>query len=168
MLVFWAEEKSQWAELSYTFPTSRQVYCACGRGRSTHTACFPLSSIPIRTQQLQEILNAAPETIYHQHNQNTKWFPAEEWSCIKTLCTMCLLRGSGTGKNSIKGNKKYCCYGGNITHLNPPPVDLVQSHLFKKHFTNSFIRFIHIITLYWNTKVLSILSFWQFLEFNDY
>lgn len=112
--------------------------------RWTHSVCFPLTLIPIRTPQLQKILDAAPESIYHQNYQNIKWFLAEEESCIKTLCTVYQLRGAGKSKNTIKGSKKYHCYDWNVTHSNPPPVDLVQNIfiLFKQHFTYSFIRVI--------------------------
>lgn len=83
ILPFISEENTYWcseqwknhSELSYHSQLFQQgdkytVHVAEG---GLHTPLvFPLSSIPIRTQQLQEILNAAPETIHHQHNQNTK------------------------------------------------------------------------------------------------
>ena len=112
------------SDLSYKpFPTSRRVYCTCRRKENRST----LTPTPIRTQQLQETVNAAPETIYYQYNENIKWFLAEEWSCIKTLCTVGQRRGAGKGKNNIKGNKKYCCYGWDITHSNLLPGELVEN-----------------------------------------
>lgn len=51
----------------------------------THT-CFPLSSLPITTQWLEEALNAALETISHHHNQNIKWFLSEEWRLRQKSC----------------------------------------------------------------------------------